>query len=155
MDALACAAMAAIETHGLTKIYGARRGATPDLSRGLWAAPALADLSIEVRDGEIFGFLGPNGAGKSTTIRLLLGFLHPSAGAASVLGLDVVRQSVEIRRQTGYLPGGIALYDTMSGEDLLDYLGDLTGRPSTRRSELCDRLEMSTATLRRQVRDYS
>ena len=116
---------------------------------------ALEDLSIEVHEGETFGFLGPNGAGKSTTIRLLLGFLHPSAGSASVSRLDIVRQSVGIRARTGYLPGGIALYDTMSGEDLLDYLGDLTGRPATRRRELCDRLEMSEATLRRQVRDYS
>jgi len=146
----------AIVTSGLSKRYG--RSGPP--IHPPWIHPAaevraLEDLSIEVRDGEIFGFLGPNGAGKSTTIRLLLGFLHPSAGAASVLGLDVVRQSVEIRRQTGYLPGGIALYDTMSGEDLLDYLGDLTGRPSTRRSELCERLEMPAATLRRLVRDYS
>ena len=67
---------------------------------------ALEDLSIEVREGEIFGFLGPNGAGKSTTIRLLLGFLHPSAGAASVLGLDIVRDSVEIRRRTATCPAG-------------------------------------------------
>ena len=148
--------MAAIVTSGLSKRYG--HGGPP--VHPPWVHPppeirALEDLSIEVREGEIFGFLGPNGAGKSTTIRLLLGFLHPSAGSASVLGLDIVRQSVEIRARTGYLPGGIALYDTMSGEDLLDYLGDLTGRASERRRELADRLEMSEATLRRQVRDYS
>jgi len=146
----------AIVTSGLSKRYG--HSGPPIHPPWIHPAPevrALEDLSIEVRDGEIFGFLGPNGAGKSTTIRLLLGFLHPSAGAASVLNLDIVRQSVEIRRRTGYLPGGIALYDTMSGEDLLDYLGDLTGRPSTRRSVLCDRLEMPAATLRRLVRDYS
>ena len=93
---------------------------------------AVDGIDLRVEPGEIYGFLGPNGAGKSTMIRLLLGFLHPSAGSASVLGLDIVRQSVEIRARSGYLPGGIALYDTMSGEDLLDYLGDLTGRPSTR-----------------------
>jgi ABC-2 type transport system ATP-binding protein len=148
--------MAAIVTSGLSKRYG--HGGPP--IHPPWVHPppevrALEDLSIEVREGEIFGFLGPNGAGKSTMIRLLLGFLHPSAGSASVLGLDIVRQSVGIRGRTGYLPGGIALYDTMSGEDLLDYLGDLTGRPSISRRELCDRLEMSDATLRRQVRDYS
>jgi ABC-2 type transport system ATP-binding protein len=148
--------MVAIVASGLSKRYG---HSGPPIHPP-WVHPppevrALEDLSIEVRDGEIFGFLGPNGAGKSTTIRLLLGFLHPSAGSASVLGLDVVRDSVEIRRRTGYLPGGIALYDTMSGEDLLDYLGDLTGRPPARRQDLCDRLEMPPATLRRQVRDYS
>jgi ABC-2 type transport system ATP-binding protein len=148
--------MVAIVASGLSKRYG--HGGPP--IHPPWVHPssevrALEDLSIEVRDGEIFGFLGPNGAGKSTTIRLLLGFLHPSAGSASVLGLDVVRDSVEIRRRTGYLPGGIALYDTMSGSDLLDYLGDLTGRTPARRQDLCDRLEMPAATLSRQVRDYS
>jgi ABC-2 type transport system ATP-binding protein len=148
--------MAAIVTTGLSKRYGHR--APPVHPPWMHPTPevrALEDLSIEVADGEIFGFLGPNGAGKSTTIRLLLGYLHPSSGGASVLGLDVVRDSVEIRRRTGYLPGGIALYDTMSGEDLLDYLGKLTGRSSARRAELCDRLEMPEATLKRQVRDYS
>jgi ABC-2 type transport system ATP-binding protein len=148
--------MVAIVTSGLSKRYG--HGGPPIHPPWMHPAPevrALEDLSIEVGEGEIFGFLGPNGAGKSTTIRLLLGFLHPSAGSARVLGLDVARDSVEIRRRTGYLPGGIALYDTMSGDDLLDYLGKLTGRPPTRRAELCDRLEMPASTLRRLVRDYS
>jgi ABC-2 type transport system ATP-binding protein len=148
--------MVAIVTSGLTKRYGG--GGPPIHPPWIHPAPvvrALEDLSVEVREGEIFGFLGPNGAGKSTTIRLLLGYLHPSGGSASVMGLDIVRDSVEIRRQTGYLPGGIALYDTMSGEDLLDYLGELTGRPPARRAELCDRLEMSGSTLKRLVRDYS
>jgi ABC-2 type transport system ATP-binding protein len=148
--------MVAIVTSRLSKRFG--EGGPPVHPPWVHPAPvvrALEDLSIEVRDGEIFGFLGPNGAGKSTTIRLLLGFLHASTGSASVLGLDIARESVEIRRRTGYLPGGIALYDTMSGEDLLDYLGDLTGRPPARRAELCDRLEMPRSTLRRLVRDYS
>ena len=146
--------MPAIETRGLTKDYGARRG-TNVSAAGRWTAPALVDLDIAVEPGEIFGFLGPNGAGKSTTIRLLLGFLHPTSGTASVLGRDIERDSVEIRRRVGYLPGGIALYDSLSGERLLDYLGELTGRPSVRRAELLDRLELSERTLRRPVRDYS
>ncbi|HEX3644054.1 MAG TPA: ABC transporter ATP-binding protein, partial [Vicinamibacterales bacterium] len=106
-------------------------------------------------EGEIFGFLGPNGAGKSTTIRTLLGYLHPTAGEGRVLGLDIVRDSVAIRRRIGYLPGGIALYDSLTGERLLDYLAELSGRPPTRRADLCDRLELSSSTLRRLVRDYS
>jgi ABC-2 type transport system ATP-binding protein len=148
--------MDAIVTVGLTKRYGHGRrpihlpGGSP-----VGEIRALEELSIEVHEGEIFGFLGPNGAGKSTTIRLLLGFLHPTAGSGSVFGLDSVRDSVEIRRRTGYLPGGIALYDTLTGERLLDYLVDLTGRPPVRRAELCERLELSEATLRRLVRDYS
>ena len=91
---------------------------------------ALVDLDLDVQQGEIFGFLGPNGAGKSTTIRLLLGYLHATAGTASVLGLDAGRDSLAIRRRVGYLPGGIALYDTMTGEDILDYLCRLYRRPA-------------------------
>jgi ABC-2 type transport system ATP-binding protein len=88
-------------------------------------------------------------------IRLLLGYLHPTSGSATVLGRDIVTDSVEIRRRVGYLPGGIALYDSLTGDRLLDYLGALTGRPPIRRAELVDRLEMSARTLRRPVRDYS
>jgi ABC-2 type transport system ATP-binding protein len=141
----------ALETRGLTKHYGrGPRGPLPgDVVR------ALEDLSIEVREGEIFGFLGPNGAGKSTTIRLLLGYLHATAGSATVLGLDTERDSVAIRGRVGYLPGGIALYDAMTGEQLLDYLGELYDRPTPRRAELTDLLELSERTLRRPVRDYS
>ncbi len=131
----------AISTRGLTKRYG--------------KVPALTELDLDVRPGEIFGFLGPNGAGKSTTIRILLGFLHPSDGRASVLGQDVGADSVGIRRRTGYLPGGISLYDSLSGRDALDYLGDLQGLPPVRRDELCERLEMPASVLRRRVRDYS
>jgi ABC-2 type transport system ATP-binding protein len=108
-----------------------------------------------VREGEIFGFLGPNGAGKSTAIRTLLGFLHATHGEASVLGLDIATQSVEIRRLTGYLPGGIALYDSLTGEQVLDYLVDLQDREPHRRAELCDRLELPSSVLKRRVRDYS
>jgi ABC-2 type transport system ATP-binding protein len=140
--------VSAIQTAGLSKTY---RG--PGL-RGP-GVQALEDLTIDVREGEIFGFLGPNGAGKSTTIRLLLGYLHATAGGASVFGLDVERDGLEIRRRVGYLPGGIALYDNMTGQDLLDYLGRLYGHGSPRRAELLERLELGNAALHRPVRDYS
>ncbi|HEX5825924.1 MAG TPA: ABC transporter ATP-binding protein, partial [Candidatus Limnocylindrales bacterium] len=141
--------MAAIDAEGLTKHYatGGRGGGH--------AIRALEDLTLEVREGEIFGFLGPNGAGKSTFIRLLLGFLHATSGRARVLGLDIARDSVEIRRRVGYLPGGIALYDGLTGERHLDYLAELSGRPSVLRASLCDRLELTERTLRRPIRDYS
>ncbi|MBA4169784.1 MAG: ABC transporter ATP-binding protein [Chloroflexi bacterium] len=132
---------AVISTRGLTKHYG--------------SVEALTDLSLDVRHGEIFGFLGPNGAGKSTTIRTLLGFLHATHGSAQVLGMDVASESVEIRRLTGYLPGGIALYDSLTGEQVLDYLARLQGRGSYRRADLVERLRMPQADLRRRVRDYS
>jgi ABC-2 type transport system ATP-binding protein len=131
----------AIRTDRLTKHYGAVR--------------ALEELTLDVPHGEIFGFLGPNGAGKSTMIRTLLGFLHPTSGSGGVLGLDIVTDSVAIRRRTGYLPGGIALYDSLSGEAALDYLCDLQGAEPVRREELCERLQMPASVLRRRVRDYS
>jgi ABC-2 type transport system ATP-binding protein len=130
-----------ISAHGLTKHYGSVR--------------ALTDLSLDVRRGEIFGFLGPNGAGKSTFIRTLLGFLHATRGTATVLGHDIATDSVEIRRATGYLPGGIALYDSLTGEQVLDYLVELQDTEPRRRAELCERLELPASVLRRRVRDYS
>jgi ABC-2 type transport system ATP-binding protein len=130
-----------ISAQGLTKHYG--------------SIVALDDLSLDVVAGEIFGFLGPNGAGKSTTIRTLLGFLHPTRGTATVLGRDIVTDTVEIRRLTGYLPGGIALYDSLTGEQALDYLARLQGRNAYRRDELADRLQMAQSDLRRRIRDYS
>ena len=144
--------MAAIETRGLTKHYG--EGRFPPRRRHE-VVRALDDLSIEVREGEIFGFLGPNGAGKTTTIRLLLGYLHPTSGVAQVLGHDVVTASIAIRSETGYLPGGIALYDTLTGEQVLDYLARLYRRKTPLRAELVDRLELSSRALKRPVRDYS
>ncbi len=143
--------MTAIVAEGLSKTYGGQRrllGRAPEVQ-------ALHDLSIEVREGEIFGFLGPNGAGKSTTIRLLLGYLHPSAGRAAVLGRDITTDSEEIRRRTGYLPGGIAFYDRMTGAEQLDYLSALDGRPATLRGELVERMELSARDLKRHIRDYS
>jgi ABC-2 type transport system ATP-binding protein len=142
---------AAITARGLTKHYGRRRGP----GRPGKVIEALTDLDLEIHEGEVFGFLGPNGAGKTTMIRLLLGYLHPSAGGATVLGLDTERDGLAIRARVGYLPGGIALYDSMNGDDLLDYLCRLYRRAPTRRAALADRLEMSAATLRRPVRDYS
>jgi ABC-2 type transport system ATP-binding protein len=139
----------AISTSGLTKHYGGglrHRGAV---------IAALNDVTLDVRGGEVFGFLGPNGAGKSTFIRLLLGFLHPTAGGAQVLGRDIVTDSVAIRAEIGYLPGGIAFHDGLTGERHLDDLADLAGRPSVRRAALCDRLELDARTLRRPIRDYS
>ena len=107
------AGISAIETSGLSKDYGSGRG--------------LFDLDLEVRAGEVFGFLGPNGAGKSTTLRLLLDLIRPTAGMARVLGLDTQRQSLEIRRRVGYLPGDWALYPKLTGRAVLGYLAELRG----------------------------
>jgi len=86
---------------------------------------ALQDLTLQVHRGEVYGFLGSNGAGKSTTIRLLLNFLQPTGGQATVAGLDIVRDSVALKQHVGYLAGDIALYDQATGRELLEYLNEL------------------------------
>ncbi len=103
----------AILTEGLTKYYGDQRG--------------VIELDIEVRPGEVFGYLGPNGAGKTTTIRLLLDLVRPTTGHATILGLECRRDSRQIRRRIGYLPGELSLYENLTGAELLAYLGHLRG----------------------------
>jgi ABC-2 type transport system ATP-binding protein len=86
---------------------------------------ALDELTISVAAGEVYGFLGSNGAGKSTTIRTLLGFLQPTSGSARICDLDIVRDSVAVKRHVGYLAGDIALYNKVTGNELFAYLSDL------------------------------
>ena len=102
-----------IDTAKLTKYYGKQLG--------------IEDVDLEVKRGEVFGYLGPNGAGKTTTIRTLLDFIRPTSGSATVFGLDIRQSSVDIHRRVGYLNGELALYNNMTGEDLLKYLGNLRG----------------------------
>jgi len=119
----------AIQTEGLSKRYGRRL--------------SLADLDLDVEGGEIFGYLGPNGAGKTTTIRLLLDLIRPTAGRATVLGLDARRDSLEIRRRVGYLPGELALDGGLTGRQLLRYFGNLRGGVDPRQGEtLAERLDL-------------
>jgi len=105
---------------------------------------ALSGLTLTVGSGEVYGFLGPNGAGKSTTIRTLLNFLQPTKGSASILGLDIVKDSVAIRQHIGYLSGDMAMYRKMTGAQYLEYLSELLA-PSSKayRSELTKRLGCS------------
>ena len=86
---------------------------------------ALHNLSLEVKPGEVYGFLGPNGAGKSTTIRLLMNFIQPTSGDASILGYDIVRQTVLIKKHVGYLSGDFAVYKKMTGKQYLQYLSEI------------------------------
>ena len=146
--------MDAIATWGLAKHYGSPRRWRGG-SGGAAPIRALDDLTISVAQGEIFGFLGPNGAGKSTAIRLFLGFIHPTAGRIEVLGLDVSTAGAALRGRMGYLPGGIALYDSLTGTQLLDYLGAFYARPPVLRSGLVERLGLSGRDLQRPIRDYS
>src|SRR4051812_23588871 len=86
---------------------------------------AVEALSFEVRAGEIFGLLGPNGAGKTTTIKMLLGFVRPSAGKAFVAGAPA--GSLAARRKLGYLPEHPALYEFLRGDEYLEFAGRLAG----------------------------
>ena len=91
----------AIETFGLTKRYG--------------ATVAVADLNLRIETGQVFGFLGPNGAGKSTTIRMLLALQRPTQGRATLLGLDAAKDSVDVHRRIGYVPGDLELVPRLTG----------------------------------------
>ncbi len=88
---------------------------------------AVADVTFSVREGEIVGFLGPNGAGKTTTMRVLSGFLPPTAGSARISGYDVVKQSKRARACLGYLPESAALYPEMRVREYLGYRARLEG----------------------------
>ena len=94
---------------------------TQGLSKTFRSVNALKSLNLRVAKNSIFGFLGPNGAGKTTTIKLLLGLIRPSAGSASIFGLDSVRDSVAIRSRIGYLPQEPRFYEYMSARQILDY----------------------------------
>jgi ABC-2 type transport system ATP-binding protein len=101
---------------GLTKDYGALR--------------ALDTLSLRIDPGEVFGLLGPNGSGKSTALRIMLGFLRPTAGRAAIAGHDCWRDGVAARRQVAYLPGELRLYESMTGRQIVEFLARLRGRPA-------------------------
>lgn len=122
---------AVIETNRLTKCFRNERTA------------AVRELSVTVSAGEVFGFLGPNGAGKTTTIRMLLDFLRPTYGSATVFGFDARGSSTEIHRRVGYLPGDLSLYERLTGSELLKYFARLKGGANWRYiDELSDRLEL-------------
>jgi ABC-2 type transport system ATP-binding protein len=134
-------------------------GAPPIHVRGLGKrygpVVALKDLSLDVAEGEVFGFLGPNGAGKTTTIRLLLGLIRPDSGEGTVLGHPVGARGVAWRGDIGFLPGDMAFWPRLSGADTLDFLAGLSGRPPAGRAQLLERLGLAAPELARHVHTYS
>src|SRR5205823_10229521 len=88
---------------------------TTSLSKDYGRFRALDDLQLQVAPGEVFGLLGPNGSGKTTALRLLLGYLRPTAGGAWIAGHDCWHDGVAARRQVAYLPGELRLYENMTG----------------------------------------
>ncbi|MET0765984.1 MAG: ABC transporter ATP-binding protein [Blastococcus sp.] len=118
-----------VRTEGLTKRYGRTQ--------------ALRDVDLQVRRGEVFGYLGPNGAGKTTTLRALMGFLRPTAGTATVLGLDAWRDAHSVHRRVGYLPGEPALPDRLTGRQQVRFASRLRARDDERRgAALAERFDL-------------
>ncbi len=135
--------MAVIETRELTKIYKTGR----DELR------ALDQLNLQVQPGEIFGYLGPNGAGKTTTIRLLLDLIRPSAGSATVLGMDAQADSVALHRRIGFLPGELALWKGQTGAQVVRFVANVRGGvDEAYLRQLCERLQLDLGI---KVRNYS
>jgi len=128
-----------IETENLTRCYGRRRG--------------IDSVTLRVPPGSLFGFLGPNGAGKTTTIRVVLGFLRPTSGAARVFGQDAWRDSAAIKREVGYLPGDLRLYPWMTGQRALHIFGAARGRDL--RADGAVLAERFSMDMRVRVRDMS
>jgi ABC-type multidrug transport system ATPase subunit len=130
---------ATVEVEGLTKSYGKSRG--------------IVDVSFTVQEGEVFAFLGPNGAGKTTTIRVLMALLRADAGSARIAGLDCWRDSLEIHRLVGYVPGEPALDPNLTGGQILEYLAHLRGGvDQAYLRQLVERLEFDPT---RKFRQYS
>jgi ABC-2 type transport system ATP-binding protein len=118
--------MLAIETRGLTRFFGEKA--------------AVSELALSVPSGAFYGFLGPNGAGKSTTIRMLTGLLAASAGGAHVLGLDLARDMLAVKRQIGVVPDGLGLFERLSGAEQLRIHGQLYGLPRAEAARRADEL---------------
>jgi ABC-2 type transport system ATP-binding protein len=118
-----------VEACGLVKTYG--------------KTAAVRGISFGVKRGEVVGFLGPNGAGKSTTMKMLTGFLKPSAGMAKIAGIDVAQDPMAVRRVLGYLPENAPLYDDMMVIDFLNFIAELRhvakSRRRSRLTEACER----------------
>ncbi len=118
---------AVIRSERLSKNYGRHLG--------------IADVAIEVRAGEVFGYLGPNGAGKTTTIRVLMDFIRADRGRAEIFGRDIRKESLEIRRHVGFLPGDMRLYENLSGVEYVRFLANLrSGVDNAYVEELAERL---------------
>ena len=119
---------------------------TEHLTRRFGELVAVQDVNLRVAPGQFFGFLGPNGAGKSTTIKMLTGLLAPSSGRMQILGIDLTQDSVEVKRQIGVVPEGMALFGRLTGSEYLNFVGRMYGLDRTtaakRTAELLDFMQL-------------
>jgi ABC-2 type transport system ATP-binding protein len=129
-----------IDISDITKHYGKARG--------------VNHISLQVTEGEIFGFIGPNGAGKSTTIRILLNLIFPNSGSARIMGMDVINDAKKIKQVTGYIPSDASAYPSMEVNDFLNYCLRYYGTENgtKRLSELAGLFEVD---LKRKIADLS
>jgi ABC-2 type transport system ATP-binding protein len=131
-------------------------GAVPDtvvaqgLRKTFGGSVAVEGLDLTIHPGEVFGLLGPNGSGKTTTIRMLCGLMAPSAGSATVVGFDIVRESEQIRRRIGYMSQRFGLYDDLSVAENLTFYASIYGLHGSERrarvAELIDQLGLGERT---------
>lgn len=113
------------------------------LSRSFGNQPVLDDISLSVKEGEIFGYLGPNGAGKTTTLRILLNILKPTSGTATVLGTDVTTPEYrETRKEIGFVLENTGLYERLTAADNLEFYDRIYNSKNGRRKRLKDRLDL-------------
>jgi ABC-2 type transport system ATP-binding protein len=131
---------------------------TEGLTRRFGDFVAVDNVNLSVAPGQFYGFLGPNGAGKSTTIKMLTGLLAPTAGRVQILGLDLERNPVELKRQIGVVPEGMALFGRLTGREYLNFVGRMYGLDRTtaasRSDELLDFMQLSNEP-KKLVADYS
>jgi len=132
--------------------------AVRNLTRRFGSFTAVDDVTFSVAPGQFFGFLGPNGAGKSTTIKMLTGLLAPTAGHIEVLGLDFAAQPLEVKRQIGVVPEGLALFGRLTASEYLRFVGRMYGldRETTNRrtGELLDFMNLA-AEPKKLITDFS
>jgi len=131
---------------------------TQSLSRRFGDLIAVDDVNLQVAPGQFFGFLGPNGAGKSTTIKMLTGLLAPSSGNIEILGLDLQQHPVEVKRQIGVVPEGMALFGRLTGAEFLSFAGRMYGldrqTAAQRTAELLEFMQLADQP-KKLVTDYS
>lgn len=119
---------------------------------------AVDDLTMELRDGEIFGFLGPNGAGKTTTIKMMTGILPFEIGRITVCGHDIVTDALAAKREIGYVTDSGVLYEKLTGREFVDFMADIYGVGLKERRERADKLLTAfnlTAAFDSQINTYS
>jgi ABC-2 type transport system ATP-binding protein len=131
---------------------------TQGLTRRFGELIAVDGVDLRVAPGQFFGFLGPNGAGKSTTIKMLTGLLAPSSGRIEILGLDLEKNPVEVKRQIGVVPEGMALFGRLTGSEFLNFAGRMYGldreTAAKRAAELLDFMQLADQR-KKLVTDYS